>query len=862
VDQKNFGNSKGYQVNAQSIGQLGDRYESYAQKEVAVLGLGAHPPNFEDYWVERQAYQTTLTDRLARESVVEIMAAGGFGKSSLAAWAYQNLTGEFQRFWIDFRNGWTFNAVARWLLQEIGFLVRDPAATDEALLRELLYRLRALKQPLLLVLDQLEQIADAPDRPWFEQFLTGWAQDGKGSRVLMTTRSPLLAQEPIVLKGLTEAEGTEFLQREGIAGDLGAVVAVAGGHPLLLKLAATWAKQTYGGRLDGAAIDFFGKLFGQYQGDPRAGVESIFGVIFADLPEGWQELLLRVSVYRLPFDLAMAKVMQGSFFDVQNELAVSLDLDLSSVLASITQQSVQELSARGLMLAQGDRFTLHPLVKELVQARVPEQIREQAHERAIVYYSANFQPWNGTIESCQAELEGIYHACELGQYELAYGLLARCVNQLDRAGYWRELQKPYEQLTTAWKPEDAAATQKLGWAWTRLGDLQRQLGNVALSIDSHHQAQAIFDRLDFPEGKAAALCHLGSAHYSIGDYQRSIEFHSQHRELAQEIGDKRGVAASFGNLGLAYHSLGDCQRSIEFHSQSLEMTQESDDKLGIAASLCNLGNAYDSLGDYQRSIEFHSQSLEMAQEIGDKLGVAASLSGLGNAYYSLGDYQRSIEFHSQSLEMAQEIGDKRGVANSLSGLGITYGSLGDYQRSIEFHSQSLEIEQEIGNKGGVAASLGNLGIAYRSLGNYQRAIDFHSQSLEIEQEIGNKGGIATSLGNLGNAYYSLGDYQRAIDFHSQSLEIKQVIGDRNGEADSFFNLAQAQAKLADHWAAKQNLEQAKAIYTTLKLDHMVEKCDQALLTLTQQRRRKWLWKFVICFGLGLSLALLIAWLRR
>jgi hypothetical protein len=425
VDQKNFGNSKGYQVNAQSIGHLGDTYESHAQKEVVELGLGAHPPNFEDYWVERQAYQTALTDRLARDAVVEIVAEGGFGKSSLAAWAYQNLAGEFQQLWIDFRNGWTFNAVARWLLQEIGFLVRDPAATDEALLRELLYRLRALKQPLLLVLDQLEQIADAPDRPWFEQFLTGWVQDGKGSRLLVTTRSQLLAQEPIVLQGLTEAEGTEFLRREGIAGDSGALVAVAGGHPLLLKLAATWVNQTYGGRLDGAAIDFFGKLFGQYRGDPRAGVESIFEVIFAALPEGWQALLLGVSVYRLPFDRGMAE----------------------AIVPGASEAVLRGLVVRGLLIGEGDRFTLHPLVKELVQARVPEQIREQAHERAIVYYSENFQPWDGTIESCRSELEGFYHACELGQYGQAYGLLGRCVDQLDRAGYWRELRERYEQLT-------------------------------------------------------------------------------------------------------------------------------------------------------------------------------------------------------------------------------------------------------------------------------------------------------------------------------------------------------------------------------------------------------------------------------
>jgi tetratricopeptide (TPR) repeat protein len=192
----------------------------------------------------------------------------------------------------------------------------------------------------------------------------------------------------------------------------------------------------------------------------------------------------------------------------------------------------------------------------------------------------------------------------------------------------------------------------------------------------------------------------------------------------------------------------------------------------------------------------------------------------------------------------------------------------------------------------VAASLGN---AYYSLGDYQRAIEFLSQHREMAEAIGDKGGVANSLSGLGLAYHSLGDYQRAIDFHSQHRELAEAIGDRWGEGASYFNLAQAQAKLDDHWAAKQNLEKAKAIYTALKLDHMVEQCDQAIRernqiiaatpikappleepealpdwylkslpanetkprTTTTTKISPWLWA-----AAGLSLALLIAYLRR
>ena len=154
-------------------------------------------------------------------------------------------------------------------------------------------------------------------------------------------------------------------------------------------------------------------------------------------------------------------------------------------------------------------------------------------------------------------------------------------------------------------------------------------------------------------------------------------------------------------------------------------------------------------------------------------------------------------------------------------------------KAIDFHSQSMEIEQTIGDKKGIAMSLGNLGNAYDSLGDYQKAIDFHSQHNEMSQASGDKKGIANSLSGLGNAYYSLGDYQKATDFHSQSMEINQAIGDRWGMGASLLNLGNALARLNEHFNALQNYKKATVIYEELKLDHMVELCQNNIEVCTQ-----------------------------
>ncbi len=804
---------------------FGDTYQSNGPREITVSDVGGTPPNFDRYWVDRTSYQSLLTDRISIFPVTEIVAVGGFGKSSLAAWGYANLRGGFQkRLWVSFGQPKTFDRVARWILQEVGFPNKDPEVKNDGLLRELIYRLNEPNTPVktLVVLDQLETIVEADDRQWFERFLMQWAENGQESRVLVTTRSPFLSQEPIVLGGLNQDEGATFLGREGLTGDrFSALVDLTKGHPLLLKLAASWTKETYESQVDDRAIDFFTKLFANYKGDPRDGVAAIFDVIFGALPPALQTLLCGLSVYRLPIDIAMAQAMQPHIKVLQEETLKNFNIDLQNTFLEATKTALQSLCDWGLLLSQDDRFVLHPLVAGLVRSRVTDEVRRDAHERAIVFYEANYQEWDGTIESCRSELESFYHACELGQYDRASGILDRCYKLLHRDGKCLLLLPMYEDLTRAWDPVDDAEAFNLGEAWTRSGNLHGDLSNYQSAIANHHQAQEIFDRLDSPQGKAAALGNLGLAYRLLGNYDKAIECHSQNYEIAKAIGDKSSLAMSLGNLGLVY----------------------------------------DSLGDYQKAIECHSQNYELAKAIGNNRSVAISLGNLGNAYQAIDNYQKAVECHSQNYELAREIGDKRSIAISLGNLGLAYYSLGSHQKAIEYHSHALELKQENSDKYGMAISLGNLGLVYDALGNYQKAFECHSKDYDLAKEIGHKRGVANSL----------------------------------------FNMAKVQEQLDDHFNALQNFQKSKDIYEELNLNNEIEKCNRAIRNCTQtiaaQRRTPpplddspppestidWYEKqrqlnqpkthtaaelsamnrkFFLWFCVGITIVLLIGWLKR
>ncbi len=576
--------------------------------------------------------------------------------------------------------------------------------------------------------------------------------------------------------GFTLPEGAAFLKKRGISAGLSnglpRLSEVCGGHPLLLNLSASWLKETAQSRLNEDDLIFFERLFQRELRNPEAQVGEIFELLLNELPAQLRALLLAVSVYRMPFDLGQAQAMQPE------------------VMAA----GLESLEAQGFLLGQGVWWQLHPLVKQLViKALRVDGLEEEAHRKAIEYFEDQLQ---SETTDLQDYLECFHHYCECQNCEAAFDVVDCCYAWLNLKSYYRILLEIYERLAIAW------------------------LSNPALEAESQ-------------EKNGKTLNRLGFVHHSLGDYGKSISFQQQSLTISRKLGDRNGEASSLCGLGDAHTSLGKYDKAIDFYYQSLAIAREMGDLNGEAASLGNLGIVYDLLGEYDKAINSQQQSLAIQRELGDRNGEANSLCGLGNVYSSLGEYDKVIDFQQQSLAIRRELEDRNGEAASLCNLGNAYLSLREYSKAINFQQHSLAIQREIGDRNGEAKSLGGLGNVYSSLGKYDKVIDFQQQSLAIQREIGDRNGEASALGNLGIAYGFLGEYGKAIDFQQQSLVIQRKIGDRNGEANSLGNLGLTYAKTDEHWKARESYEQAKALFTELKLAHRVDQCEQAI----QERNR-------------------------
>ncbi|WP_430014090.1 tetratricopeptide repeat protein [Microcystis ichthyoblabe FBCC-A1114] len=700
---------------------------------------------------ELQELQTALGNDHLR--LIEITAAGGYGKTALARKFTDQLTADWPVLWVNFNQPYPLAQFGRWLLEELKQNY-DEKWNDGQLIDAISKGLTA--KPCLLVLNNLETVLTAPVNLVYQQFLQKWLNTESSSKLLVTSREqlkfPVNLQDYYYswpLKGLKEADAMRYVTEDhGLTGsdeELAQFVDKMGGHPLLMELVCSLMKDKFGKGVSVTESQNLGlNLFDVegYHRDTETCVREVITASLARLSKEFRESLTRLSVLRENFDDRLA---QGLIPEITEE-----DLRYLARL-SLLQEFPPEYNVKPR------QFQFLPLISMVVQDQANPEILRSAHQLALDYYLAHLPvpPWE-SLEDLKEYLEAFYHAGALGEWQLAYDILNeetggegknKSVDSfLDLQGFYRKRADLYEEI---------------------IAESQREQDCYCNS-----------------------LILLGNCYDYLGQYEQAIAKHQQHHDISEEIGDRQGVAISLGNLGNCYYSLGQYEKAIAYHQQSLEISEEIGDQQGVAMSLGNSGLCYYSLGQYEKAIAYHQQSLEISEEIGDQQGVAMSLGNSGLCYYSLGQYEKAIAYHQQHHDISKEIGYRQGVAISLGNLGICYGSLGQYKKAIAYHQRHHDISEEICFRQGVAISLGNLGNYYDSLGQYEEAIAYHQQHHDISKEIGYRQGVAISLHNIGEALRKLENCSEAESKIQESLVISQDIKYKSLIADSLKLLAE------------------------------------------------------------------------
>jgi tetratricopeptide (TPR) repeat protein len=209
----------------------------------------------------------------------------------------------------------------------------------------------------------------------------------------------------------------------------------------------------------------------------------------------------------------------------------------------------------------------------------------------------------------------------------------------------------------------AIALDRQGLFASRLGEQERAR---ALT----ESALALFDRVDAPEERAAALNNLSNQSLYVRNLDEALARATEAHDLFESVGSLWGMGVSLNLRGLSLAGLGKPDEACSVLERALSYWNRLGNEQGAGRCLLHLGFATCALGDYVEARRVQQEALTRLGAIKDTSFIPVSLTHLGYAHYFLGDLAAAGEACSQGLRESMRYQLLPWAVYALSGLGL------------------------------------------------------------------------------------------------------------------------------------------------------------------------------------------------
>jgi tetratricopeptide (TPR) repeat protein len=430
-----------------------------------------------------------------------------------------------------------------------------------------------------------------------------------GSRVLITSRLFPRELEGLAgcrheeLTGLDPADAVAFFHAQGVRGtraEFEAACAPYGYLPLALRLLAgviVRDPRTPGDIRVADRHPVLPELKGKEQ-------HHILEVAYNALDEQKQALLSRIAAFRSPMTYEALAIL--------NEYGSDSEFDAA----------LDELMDRGLLFRAGDRYDLHPIVRQHAYDRLTD--KAGIHSRLRGHFAALPAPEEDKVQSVEdlaPVIELYHHTVRAGRYDEARDLF---YERLNRPLFYRfGAYQTFIELLRALFPDGEERPPRL----KKEGDQGRTLNDLANSYGHSGQPR-----------RALPLFEASNA--------------SRERE-----GDKTNLAIGLGNLATEQIGLGELAAAEANLRRSIALCREIGYEFGKAIGHDELGRLLAYRGVFTES----EQHLTAAQEVFDGMGAQrTSLLSVVRSYRALhallmGDAKAALAAARRARELADEV---------------------------------------------------------------------------------------------------------------------------------------------------------------------------------------------------------------
>ncbi|RZT25846.1 tetratricopeptide repeat protein [Mycobacterium sp. BK558] len=686
-------------------------------------------------------------------------------------------------------------------------------------------RIHALNQgpasslPLVVAVDGFEHYTSPSVEDDIAEFVTATIENNPGWRFVMTTRRsftlPADAHNRLCWLHLGPLSRAESLKAMWSFEELGQLSDVAlnyvweavGGHPLSFRL------------LDEAMQAESAARAIKHLSDHATGFDVLHEVLAStidhvayeltvpdlvrDLTASESELLLRMSVFRVPVDMFALLYQLG---DVNPDVAPAPAHESLHRIADILRENGTDPSAPDLELGGLSAETLSGLAPLVVQ-----------------FIAALLPPISPDSDSASAAMT-LAKLCLISQETCAQRIT---VNRSVAKYIWRT------NGPTALK--DAHRRAARYWRW-RANQLLRGLNNYLFSLQEARYHLLLAGDIDEALSVTDAICNRlhdsgewnrqkllvdytlemlvkaplkrgiwlhrrGNLAYQQGDldaaeadYRRAIEIHTAN-------GQEASLAAEYGQLAMIARARGDNGEAKRYFERCLAIYEACQNRSEVARTLGHLGTMAFAAGDFDEARTLLKQSLVIREDEDDYPGIAASCNKLGLLALAESDFDSARSYLDRSREIREKLGLFVEISDTYQQLGILARELGDDHDATDWFRRASNAASRANDLSALAAVLHQQGRLAYDHDDFDEAERLFGESLSLEDDRQADGHAARSRFLLGDIALNRGDRDGAFARYIDFIDVL-------GEDRHPLRVADAQTQLARIERARSNMEEA------------------------------------------------------
>jgi predicted ATPase len=247
-----------------------------------------------------------------------------------------------------------------------------------------------------------------------------------------------------------------------------------------------------------------------------------------------------------------------------------------------------------------------------------------------------------------------------------------------------------------------------------------------------------------------------------------------------EIDATRAIPAQRARASFASGVLAVTQRDLErgrlLLRQCLEIYRELGDRRGVVVSLVALANQHVAAGDHDAAQSVLEQSLLVWQELGDSAGFARSLSNLALVARGQGRFDEARTLYQRAAELFERLGDKLSRAWAVDHEGDAARDQADLAAAEALYGEALAAFRELGNGWGIGSSLAALGACARDRREYDTARRIYRDALASFVALEHWRGIARLLESLACLSAEEGQDVRGVWLAAAAAALRDRVG--------------------------------------------------------------------------------------